>query len=190
VRPILLSCLPPSRRIAMRTPFIAACLLPAFALAAELPAADPASVIFLSKNTNRNQVHYGVQLDDRCQPEGNNPVLAYWRMLELGTEVTEGLKLWERPGYGVRQPKSIARSGEGGNFLFAIRGVPDQEIRLETFSTPAGCRARALTTIAGQEAVFQRIEIEVSGWANIHKVEIFGVATATGLGVSEITHAD
>ncbi len=47
-----------------------------------------------------------------------------------------------------------------------------------------------LQIVAIQEAVFQRIEIEVSGWANIHKVEIFGVATATGLGVSEITHAD
>ena len=158
--------------------------------AAELSEHSPDSVIYLTKNTNRNQVHYGVHVDQSCRPMRKKPVYAYWRMLEKGPHETAGLMFWEQPGYGVKQPKQVNREVNSGSFEFLIRGVPQRRLRLETFTTDNGCRARAYTRIGDQEAVFERIEIEVSGWANVHKVEIFGRNELTGEVVSEITHQD
>ena len=97
---------------------------------------------------------------------------------------------WEQPGYGVKQPKEINRNEHGGSFTFHVRGVPERKIRLETFMADNRCRARAMTTIADEDAVFQRIEIDVSGWANVHRVEIFGISVESGKPVREITHQD
>ena len=43
-------------------------LLAAAAGAAELPHQPLDSVVHLTKNTNGNQVHYGVRVDDKCRP--------------------------------------------------------------------------------------------------------------------------
>ena len=158
--------------------------------AADLPQHPPDSVIYLTKNTNRNQVHYGVHVDESCRPKRKDPVYAYWRMLEKGPPKTAGLMFWEQPGYGVKQPKQVHRETDSGSLEFMIRGVPQRSLRLETFATDSGCRARAYTRIGNQEALFERIEIEVSGWANVHKVEIYGRNERTGEVVSEITHQD
>jgi len=147
------------------------------------------SVIHLRKNTNNNQVHYAVQVDSQCRPLDRRTVRAYWRMLEDGPDITEALMLWERPGYGVRQPSSIAKHETGGEFEFRIRGVEDRLIRIQVFKEAETCRARSFTTINGNEVIFEHIEIEVSGWANVHRVEIFGL-DVLGQTVSEITHSD
>jgi hypothetical protein len=112
------------------------------------------------------------------------------RELEKGEHETAKLMFWEQPGYGVRQPHDLSTTREGGSFLFKIRGVPEREIRLETFRRGDVCRGRAYTTIDNQTAVFQRIEIDVSGWANVHRVEIFGVSVETGSLLREVTHQD
>ena len=158
--------------------------------ASGLPAQDPDSVIYLTKNTNRNQVHYGVHVDAQCRPLARKPVYAYWRMLEEGDDARATLMFWEQPGYGVKQPRDISREDDSGSFEFTIRGVPERRLRLETFAVDGACRARAYTRIAEQDALFQRIDIRVSGWANVHRVEIFGVGLENGLPVSEITHLD
>ena len=46
------------------------------------------SVIHLRKNTNNNQVHYAVKVDDNCRPLLKKPVLGYWLMLENGKNET------------------------------------------------------------------------------------------------------
>jgi len=102
------------------------------------------SIIHLRKNTNNNQVHYAVNVDQQCRPESRRTVRAYWKMLEEGPDVTEGLQLWERPGYGVRQPENVTRHKNGGEFVFQIRGVEDQPIKVEVFKSDAECRARAV----------------------------------------------
>jgi len=144
------------------------------------------SVVFLTKNTNANQVHYGVRVDESCRPVRRRPVQVYWRMLEKGPDETAGLMIWERPGYGVRQPRDIRHGTDSGSFDFVIRGVAKRKLTMETFATDDGCRARVTTVIAGQQAVFERIDIEVSGWANVHRVEIFGLDIASGDAVSEV----
>ncbi len=151
---------------------------------------DPDSVIFLTKNTNGNQVHYGVHVDERCRPAAKRPVYAYWRMLEKGPEERAGLMFWEQPGYGVKQPDEVSAEDSGGRFTFMIRGVPERRIRVETFLADKGCRARAFTTMNGEDALFRRIDIEVSGWANVHRVEIHGLRPTDLLPVFEVTHQD
>jgi hypothetical protein len=159
-------------------------LLPMSAAAQDYPVD---SVVHLRKNTNSNQVHYGVSVDGNCKPVAPRPMKAYWLMLEKGPQITEDLRLWEQPGYGVRQPEQLEQSETGGRFLFFIRGVPEKQIELETFAADTGCRARAFTQINNERLVLERIEIEVSGWADVSKVEIFGI-DADGNPVSEITH--
>jgi hypothetical protein len=169
------------------------CALGFSAVADEMPMRALDSVIFLTKNTNHNQVHYGVHVDEQCRPLEDEPVYAYWRMLEEGPDGRAELSFWEEPGYGVRQPKHIERSPEeaGGDSLeLVIRGVPERVIQLKTTITEEGCVARAFTSINGNDALLDRIDIHVSGWATVHKVEIHGVSATDGLAVSEITHQD
>ena len=147
------------------------------------------SVIHLRKNTNDNQVHYAVQVDDSCRPVSQNPIRAYWRMLELGENETDELRFWEQPGYGVRQPDRVHRGETDGHFDFRIRGVPERLIRVESFRLNGECRARAFTEIANSRAIFAYIEITVSGWANVHQVKIFGISP-DGNDVSEVTYQD
>ncbi len=155
-----------------------------------LPVMQTDSVIHLSKNTNRNQVHYAVKVDEDCQPLTKKPMAPYWRMLEKGENETARIMFWEQPGYGVTQPETVEQSGSGGSFDFNIRGVPSRIIRLETFDQDGQCGARAFTQINDREALFTRIEIDVSGWANVHRVEIFGIDVESGEPVNEITHQD
>ena len=156
--------------------------------ATELPFHAPDSVIFLTKNTNNNQVHYGVELDEQCLPIGRSPVYAYWRMLEKGERETSKLMFWERPGYGVRQPQEMELGENSAKFEFFIRGVPEQKIRIETFAVKSDhCGARAFTLMNDREALFQRIDINVSGWANIHRVEIHGIDAQTLDPLTEVT---
>ena len=163
------------------------CLACAAVRAQGLPVQPLDSVIFLTKNTNNNQVHYGVHVDDKCRPLETKPAYAYWRMLEEGPKERAKLMFWEEPGYGVEQPEEVKRGVDTGSFELLIRGVPERNIRLETLTTETGCSARAFTSINGRNAVLQQIDIHVSGWANVHKVEIHGVDEQTGKAISEVT---
>jgi hypothetical protein len=111
-------------------------------------------------------------------------------MLEKGPQTQARLMFWEQPGYGVKQPKEVRREISSGSFEFRIRGVPERRIRMQTYSTKDGCQARAFTRIDEGDDLFERIDIEVSGWANVHRVEIHGLHAASGASVSEITHQD
>ena len=70
---------------------VLSCALAFPAAADELPVHELDSVIFLTKNTNKNQVHYGVHVDEYCRPLEDEPVYAYWRNLEEGPDDRSGL---------------------------------------------------------------------------------------------------
>jgi len=148
------------------------------------------SVFHLTKNTNHNQVHYGVDVDSDCRPDDSKPLTPYWLMRERGDDITEKLRFWEQPGYGVRQPEAVNETENGHRFEFVIRGVPEKQLEMTVRAENGQCVARAITDIDGIPAVLNRIDIEVSGWANVHRVEIFGTAIDDGRLVSEITHQD
>lgn len=110
-----------------------------------LAALDIASVMFVSKSENKNQVHYGIHLDAACHPEGAAPVYAYWRMLEKGPNVTEPLLAREERGYGVGH-----QDVQGDTVRVTIRGLPHRPITIRVRREPSGaCTATAQMTIDG-----------------------------------------
>src|SRR5271170_4124741 len=59
------------------------------------------SALVIAKSSNKNEVHYAVQVDDSCAPTGDRPVSPYWLMLERGPNVTEPLRSGEEHVLGV-----------------------------------------------------------------------------------------
>ena len=80
-----------------------------------------ASVFFVAKSENRNQVHYGVRLDSRCVPVGDRPVFAYWRMFERGPGATEALLPIEVGAYGVVEQHVVSQGVAGGSVRVSMR---------------------------------------------------------------------
>ncbi len=141
---------------------------------------DIASVFFVAKSENRNQVHYGVRLDETCAPTGRSPVFAYWRMLERGPLATEPLLSLEQPAYGVAGQRVLARGASGGQVEVQLNALRARTILVA--SSPRGqseqagqpgerCAAAATTTIGGAPAALTSVYAKL-GWP-------FGVAYLT-----------
>ena len=113
-----------------------------------LAALDLASVMFVSKSENKNQVHYGIHLDAACKPAGAAPVYAYWRMLEKGPDAIEPLLSREQRAYGIGRQEV-----RGDAVLVTLRGLPARPITIRVRREPnGGCAATAETTIGGLRA--------------------------------------
>ena len=137
------------------------------------------SVLFVSKSENKNQVHYGVHLDDRCEFTSGAPVFAYWRMLERGPNATEPLLPREQRGYGIAKQEV-----HGDTVRFMLRALPARPITIYVSRTPDGtCTARAETTIAGVVARLFNVHIAL-GFLRIDHLLLTGWA-ATGQVVRE-----
>ncbi len=130
------------------------------------------SVLFVSKSENKNQVHYGVHLDDTCAFTSSAPVFAYWRMLEKGPTVTEPLLPREQRGYGIAQQDIV----NGGTVRLTLRALPKRPILIHVSRAPDGtCVARTEAVVAGVlvrlfnvhvALGFMRVDhLLLSGWA-------------------------
>jgi hypothetical protein len=129
---------------------------------------DIGSVFFVAKSENRNQVHYGVHLDEACSPAGGAPIFAYWRMLEHGPLATEPLLAHEVRAYGLGDQRVLAREQGGGRVAVSLRALPARTIVVTTHTQGDGCRADATTTIGGAPAALTSVYAKL-GWP-------FGVA--------------
>jgi hypothetical protein len=129
---------------------------------------DISSVFFVAKSENRNQVHYGVHLDEACAPTGRSPVFAYWRMLEHGPLATEPLLAHEVRAYGVGEQRVLAREQGGGRVAVSLRALPARTIVVTSRAQGEGCRADATTNIGGVPAALTSVYAKL-GWP-------FGVA--------------
>lgn len=143
------------------------------------------SVFHIEKSENRNQVHYGVKVDGACRPAGNTPVYGYWRDLEVGPRATSPLLSHELPAYGLTRPKKIDRNDNGGEIKIGLRGFPDRQLVVQTFSEGGKCRARAFTKIKGQPAILRSIYVELGFLFSIDYVIVRGVAPDDGRAVQE-----
>lgn len=143
---------------------------------------DVASVFFIEKSENRNQVHYGVHLDETCAPTGRSPVFAYWRMLERGPLATEPLLSLEQPAYGVASQRVLA-SGQVAVELGALRAR-----RILVASRPQGqagqpsdaCVAVATTTINGAPAALTSVYAKLSWPFGVAYLMLSGRGLADG----------
>lgn len=136
-------------------------VLGALALLASDAAADEreiASTFFVSKNQNRNQVHYAVKVDGACRPATEAPVRPYWLMLEKGPGMTEPLLDREQPAYGVAQ-----QHVDGSAVRSVLRALPAHPIVIHTWRGPDGaCAFAAITTIGGVRARLFNIHVAYS----------------------------
>lgn len=148
-------------------------------------ARPPSSVFHIAKSENKNQVHYGVHLDDACRPLAKTPVYGYWRELEQGPSATSPILKHEQPAYGLTRPRRIQHVEQGGLVEIGLRGFPDRPVRIETFRNGTQCVARAVTTIKGQPAILQSIYVELGFLFSIKHVIVRGISLSTGQPLEE-----
>ena len=121
-----------------------------------------ASALTIAKSSNKNQVHYAVQVDDACAPVGGAPVRAYWRMFEKSADATEPLGGMEQRAFGIAQ-QNVDRD----NVRIALRALPTRPITIHTVRGADGkCTSTATTTINGAPARIDGIFV---------KTKLFGV---------------
>lgn len=144
---------------------------------------DVPSVFRIEKSENANQVHYGLRLDSRCRPIGDEPVVAYWHMLEKGHGVFEPLLRREEKVYGVGR-QNVETNGEGSTIELYLRSLEDRPLRIHVRSTDEGCTAFALTDVAGAPARVERIFVKTR-LVRIGYVEVSGFRISDGGSVRE-----
>jgi hypothetical protein len=113
---------------------------------------DPRSVFFIQRNKNRNEVHYGIRLDDGCAPLGDEPVYNYWLRLEEGPGVTKPVQLFQQAGYGIAR-----QTVRAGAVEIVLRALDDRPVRVTASKREDGrCAVEAFLDIAGAPARFDK----------------------------------
>lgn len=148
-------------------------------------AQDVPTVFAIRKTNNRNRVDYGIRLDDRCRPRGDDPVVPYWRRLEQGPSVTAGLTTFQHIVYGVSHER-VARTETGGRVRVRLRALPERTITIETEQVGDSCRAKALSTVDGTPARLVDILVVLDGPRDVNHVEVTGRAIDDGHFVREL----
>lgn len=149
-----------------------------------------ASALFVSKSENKNQVHYGVRMDDRCELESSAPVYAYWRMLERGPNATEPLLAREQSAYGIaRQQVAIGATapeqGRRDTVTVWLRALPSRPITVRvTRGADGACNATAETTIAGHQARLFNVHVAL-GFLHVDHLLLTGWEEPDGRVVRE-----
>jgi len=143
-----------------------------------------ASVFFVAKSENRNQVHYGIRLDRACRPAGDTPVFAYWRMLERGPLATEPLLALEQAAYGVASQRVEARTDSGGTVVLTLSALPKRTVFIESTAVGANCTANARTTIDRAPATLTSVFVQLRWPFGVDSLLISGRAP-DGRAVSE-----
>ncbi len=137
------------------------------------------SALVISKSSNKNEVHYAVQVDESCAPAGPRPVSPYWLMLERGPNVTEPLHGREQGILGVDQQQV---TDEG--ILMTLRGFPDRPLMVRTWRGADGqCASGVDMRVAGVPARVASVYVKQK-FLGVDYVLLTGVA-AGGAVVSE-----
>ncbi len=122
------------------------------------------SVFFVAKTENRNQVHYGVRVDDACVPLGEAPVFAEWRMFEEGPNARAPMLSREQRLYGLGT-QTVIRRADGGAVVTTLRAVSSRPITVETSRDRRGvCVAKAVTRIDGAAATLSSVFVVLRGF--------------------------
>jgi hypothetical protein len=144
------------------------------------PPHDVASVFFVAKSENRNQVHYGVHLDATCAPTGAAPVFVYWRMLEHGPVMTESLLSREVSAYGLADQRVVERRIDGGRIVVRLRALPDRPIEITTASRDGQCDAFATMPIDGTPAALASVFVQLRWPFGVDYLQLAGRSLSNG----------
>jgi hypothetical protein len=143
------------------------------------PPGEIASALTISKSSNKNQVHYEVDVDGGCAPAGAEPVHPYWRMLEKSPDATEPLTSREQRAFGLER-----QDVDGDSVRIVVRGLPARPITIHTWrGQDGGCGSNATTTIEGAQARLSSVYVKVTIFG-VSYIQLSGV-TSNGAVVSE-----
>lgn len=147
---------------------------------------DVRSAFHVRKSENRNQVHYGVHLDARCRPQGEEPLYAYWQEREEGEDVVLPLNALDRRAYGIYRQQLDLVQARSGRVRLWLEAAKDREIRVESYrDANYRCQARVLTRIADESrAELDFIYVKIGQLTRIEYVELRG-RTLGGRAVQE-----
>jgi hypothetical protein len=145
---------------------------------------DLSSVFLVAKSENKNQVHYGVKLDEACNVVGTNPLYGYWRMLEKKGEI-EPILSREVRAYGLDPVQRIEKTGDATTIYARMNAIPDRQLRVTVARTAAGCEARAAIPIAGQDAQLRLIYIRLAWPFGVDYILLRGSRMADGRSIEE-----
>ena len=141
---------------------------------------DVASVFHISKSENRNEVHYGIRLDEHCAP-AQGAVFAYWRELEKGPNETSQLLAVEQPAYGIARQQMTH-----GKVRLTLRALPSRTVIIEPKKGEDGrCTAVAHMEIAGAPARLDRVFAQIAWPAGVDWLQLEGAAEPDGHPVRE-----
>jgi hypothetical protein len=143
------------------------------------------SVFFISKSENKNQVHYGVRLDERCAPLGASPVFAYWRTLEVNARTTEPLLAIEQRAYGILEQRITERTDRGGTVRVLLRALPTRPIVITSVANGATCDVTATTLVDGVPAVLTGIHAQLKWPFGVDHLLVSGRAVSGGRALRE-----
>jgi hypothetical protein len=159
--------------------------------ASALPIAATHSLFHIEKSENKNQVHYGVHVDQACRPVGEQPVYGYWRELERGPEVTSRLLDLEQPAYGLIAPRYVRQTPQGGQIRLSLRAFAKRPLIIDTFRAGAGrCATRTVVAIERQAAVLTSIYVDIGFLFSVNYALVRGVRVADGRLVQEKISVD
>jgi len=145
---------------------------------------DPTSVFLVAKSENKNQVHYGVKLDEACNVVGTNPLYGYWRMLEKKGEI-EPILSREVRAYGLDPAQRIEKAGDATTIYARLNAIPDRLLRVTVVRTAGRCQAQATMSIAGTDAHLRLIYIRLAWPFGVDYVLLRGSRMADGHSVEE-----
>jgi hypothetical protein len=157
-------------------------VLAAVVVALAAPAAGgptPESVLRIDRNKNRNQVHYGVRVDEACRPVGDSPLYNYWLRLEDPTPATQPLKFYQQAAYGF-QSQTVR---EDGRVEARLRALPDRLLTVRTAMVDGVCTASAWLLIDGREALVEKVFVfadEGFFLPTVRYIEIYGRVDSNG----------
>jgi hypothetical protein len=144
---------------------------------------DIRSVFYISKSENRNQVHYGIHVDQLCRPDGAHPIFVYWREFEKGPHVVSSLLDREQSGYGIREQHVQILASTAGRVRLTIEALPDKTISVESYRDENNrCTARAVVEIKRERCILRSIYVNVGILYSVDKITILSEALSEGAG--------
>ena len=151
---------------------------------------DVRTLFGIGKNTDRNEVQYGVRLDKDCVPVGDEPVYAYWRQYDKGPEVTADLNWLDRTGYGIKRQKVESRSPSGSKVSMTLRATSKRGIAIYVRKESNACVADALAYVSGVSARLEHIHVLLSGPISIDWIDLVGKRVDNKQPITERTQPD
>ena len=176
----------PSRKRVVVSCCLAILMLRAGAAGADeklLRPASAASLFFIAKSENHNQVHYGIRLRADCTPLGSGPVYAYWRMLERGGGL-EPLLSSEEGAYGVNA-QSMVVTTDGFRVRMHVRGLPQRPIEVSVTRVGDRCVTRPEAVIGGVPAQLSSIYLKLRWPFGVDHLLVQGARLSDGVWLEE-----